>query len=210
RHLVAGREVKTDVSSRVESPKLWKLLPGVLSEEDVDKLLQAPDAATKLGCRDKAMLELLYATGLRVSELVNLRIRDVNLETGFLRCTGKGSKERIVPVGGHARTAIGQYLDARGPHAGADFLFITGRRKPMSRINFWKRLRRYARAAGISQDVYSHLLRHSFATHLLSRGADLRIVQEMLGHADISTTQIYTHVDHQRLKAIHKSFHPRA
>ena len=210
RFLLKEGAVKVDASARVESPKLWKLLPDVLSEEEVERLLLAPDARTKIGCRDKAMLELLYATGLRASELVGLRVRDVNFETGFLRCTGKGDKERIVPVGAPARAAIEEYLARRDGFCHEDALFVTGRRRAMSRVNFWKRVRHYARAAGIARDIYPHLLRHSFATHLLSHGADLRIVQEMLGHADISTTQIYTHVDHQRLKSIHRAFHPRA
>ena len=210
RFLTSEGILKTDVSSRVESPKLWKLLPDVLSEQGVEKLLDAPDTRTKIGIRDKAMLELLYATGLRATELVSLKVGDLNLETGFLRCFGKGNKERIVPVGSHARAAIRQYMKTRRDYLAESPLFITSRNRAMTRVNFWKRIRHYAKVAGIVKKIYPHLLRHSFATHLLGHGADLRVVQEMLGHADISTTQIYTHVDHQRLKKIHHQFHPRA
>ena len=209
RFLASESLVKADICTRVESPKLWKLLPNVLSEEDVKALIDAPEKDSVIGIRDKAMLELLYATGLRVSELVNLKIQNVNLETKFLRCFGKGGKERLVPIGSYAVQTIQDYLKTRNKKDPKDFLFITSRNNRMTRENFWKRIRIYAKIAGINQKIYPHLLRHSFATHLLSHGADLRVVQEMLGHADISTTQIYTHVDHQRLKNIHKQFHPR-
>ena len=209
RFLSAESYIRADVCNRVESPKLWKLLPDVLSEDDVKAILDAPEKDSAIGVRDKAMLELLYATGLRVSELVNLRIQNVNLETGFLRCFGKGGKERIVPVGSFAVKTIEDYLLSRPKMDPRDYLFITSRNNCMTRENFWKRLKHYAKVAGINQKIYPHLLRHSFATHLLSHGADLRVVQEMLGHADISTTQIYTHVDHQRLRKIHKQYHPR-
>jgi len=209
RFLAAENIIDSDVSSRVESPKLWKLLPDVLNESDVGKLLNAPDDSL-VGLRDKAMLELLYATGLRVSELVSLKIRNIDNETGFVRCFGKGGKERIVPVGSIAIKAIKEYLKTRGEIVGNDYLFITNRKTKMTRINFYDRIQLYAKKACINKKIYPHLLRHSFATHLLSHGADLRVVQEMLGHSDISTTQIYTHVDHQRLKNIHKQFHPRA
>ena len=209
RFLAAENIIDSDVSSRVESPKLWKLLPDVLNESDVVKLLNAPDDSL-VGLRDKAMLELLYATGLRVSELVSLKIRNIDNETGFVRCFGKGGKERIVPVGSIAIKAIKEYLKTRGEIVGNDYLFITNRKTKMTRINFYERIQLYAKKACINKKIYPHLLRHSFATHLLSHGADLRVVQEMLGHSDISTTQIYTHVDHQRLKNIHKQFHPRA
>ncbi|RLD08948.1 MAG: site-specific tyrosine recombinase XerD [Chlamydiae bacterium] len=210
RFLSAEKNIKTNVSNRVESPKLWKLLPDVLTEHDVEKLLNVPDTNNIIGLRDKAMLELLYATGLRVTELVSLKIRDLNTETGFVRCFGKGGKERIVPVGSLAIKAIKKYFETRGETTGSDYLFITNRRTKMTRINFYERIQLYAKKACINKKIYPHLLRHSFATHLLSHGADLRVVQEMLGHSDISTTQIYTHVDHQRLKNIHKQFHPRA
>jgi len=209
RFLTSEGFVKADVCSRVESPKLWKLLPDVLSESKVQALLNAPDSGSEIGIRDKAMLELLYATGLRVSELVNLKIHNVNFETNFLRCVGKGNKERIVPVGSHAVRSIQEYLKVRNPEKAGDYLFITSRNRCMTRENFWKRIKHYSKIAGIGQKIYPHLLRHSFATHLLSHGADLRVVQEMLGHSDISTTQIYTHVDHHRLKNVHKKFHPR-
>ena len=210
RHLTAEGELAADVSARVESPKLWKLLPEVLNEEEVESLLAAPDPDDPRCLRDRAMLELLYASGLRVSELVSLTVQDVDLEAGFLRCMGKGSKERIVPVGSKAREAIAAYLATRGVTGRTDPLFVTARNTAMSRVNFWMRIRHHAKRAGIAKAIYPHIVRHSFATHLLTHGADLRVVQEMLGHADISTTQIYTHVDHQRLKAIHRQFHPRA
>jgi integrase/recombinase XerD len=210
RFLVDEHVISSDPATRVESPKLWKLLPGVLSEEEMRLLLDAPDVSCKTGLRDKAMLELLYASGLRASEIVNLKIHEVDLNAGFLRCTGKGGKERIVPVGSHAIAAIDTYLDSRTDFAGSEYLFVSNRGKPMSRVNFWKRIQHYARAAGLAKRAYPHLVRHSFATHLLSHGADLRVVQEMLGHTDISTTQIYTHVDHQQLKSVHSRFHPRA
>ncbi len=210
RFLHAQGLVPIDAAERLEGPKLWKLLPDVLAEEDVERLLAAPDVTTGLGRRDKAMLELLYASGLRVSELVTLRAQDVDLEAGFLRCTGKGNKERLVPVGSHARAAIQAYLAQRAGGAGGAPLFVSNRGRAMSRVNFWKRIRRYGKACGIANAIYPHILRHSFATHLLTHGADLRVVQELLGHADISTTQIYTHVDDQRLRAVHGRFHPRA
>ncbi len=210
RFLSAENIIENDASSRVESPKLWKLLPDVLNEFDVEKLLNAPDGDSLVGLRDKAMLELLYATGLRASELVSLKIRNLDNETGFVRCFGKGGKERLVPVGSIAIKAIKKYLETRNETTGNDYLFITNRKTKMTRINFYERVQLYAKKACIKKNIYPHLLRHSFATHLLSHGADLRVVQEMLGHSDISTTQIYTHVDHQRLKNIHKQFHPRA
>lgn len=210
RYLSAENLIDFDASSRVESPKLWKLLPDVLSESDVEILLAAPDVNTNIGLRDKAMLELLYATGLRVSELVSLKVNNLDLDSGFVRCFGKGGKERIVPVGSHARTAIKNYISTRDNLSGSSYLFISNRKTKMTRINFYDRIKFYAKKAGIHKKIYPHLLRHSFATHLLSNGADLRVVQEMLGHSDISTTQIYTHIDHQRLKNIHKKFHPRA
>jgi len=210
RFMAQERLVSDDVTTRVEAPKVWRLLPEILSEEEVEQLLAAPDVSTWRGARDKAMLELLYAAGLRVSELVKLRLGDVDVQSGFLRCTGKGGKERLVPVGSHAREALRRYLALRGPGAGTEALFLTARRSAMTRVNFWKRITWYAKAAGMAKAVYPHIVRHSFATHLLMHGADLRVVQELLGHADISTTQIYTHVDHQRLKGIHRQFHPRA
>jgi integrase/recombinase XerD len=210
RFLLAQGLVPADISERIAAPKLWKLLPDVLAEEDVERVLAAPDVTTARGRRDKAMLELLYASGLRVSELVSLRVQSVDLQAGFLRCTGKGGKERLVPVGSHARAAIEAYLAARPGTEPQAPLFLSNRKRAMSRINFWKRIRMYGLQCGISKAIYPHILRHSFATHLLTHGADLRVVQEMLGHADISTTQIYTHVDDQRLRTVHQRFHPRA
>jgi integrase/recombinase XerD len=169
-----------------------------------------PDRESPIGIRDRAMIEVLYATGLRVSELVGLRLDGVNLDSGFVRCLGKGSKERVVPLGASACDAIRSYLrSARGGHS-SETLFLTPRGAPLSRMEFWKILKTYASKAGIRKGISPHVLRHSFATHLLERGADLRAVQMMLGHAEISTTQIYTHVIRERLKQIYKTFHPRA
>lgn len=210
RYLAAEGIIATDVSERVEAPALWKLLPDVLSEGEIERLLAAPDVTTQRGRRDKAMLELLYASGLRVSELVALPIAAVDLSEGFLRCMGKGNKERLVPVGKPACAAIGAYVRERGVVDPSAPLFVTATGRAMTRINFWKRLRFYGKACGLTRPIHPHILRHSFATHLLTHGADLRVVQEMLGHADISTTQIYTHVDQRRLKAVHNRFHPRA
>lgn len=214
RFLVKERLLQTDVTSTLDSPKLWKTLPDVMSVEEVEKLLQAPNLTDPLGIRDRAMLELLYASGLRVSELVGTKIQDVDLQVGFIRVMGKGSKERIVPLGGKAIEWIGKYIQKVRPKLAGDaptpYLFLTDRRTCLTRQEFWYRLKRYAAAAKIKKEISPHTLRHSFATHLMANGADLRIVQEMLGHADISTTQIYTHVDGNRLKSIHKQFHPRA
>ncbi|HVF60870.1 MAG TPA: site-specific tyrosine recombinase XerD [Thermoanaerobaculia bacterium] len=193
-------------------PKLWRPLPKVLSESEVESLLAAPDTATPRGLRDRAMLELLYATGLRVSELVGLALPQLRLDAGFLVAYGKGSKERIVPVGEQAEAWVGRYLrEARPGLAGGGRtagVFLSRLGEPMTRQGFWKALRDYARAAGV-RDVSPHVLRHSFATHLLEHGADLRAVQMMLGHADISTTQIYTHIHQQRLRSLYDRFHPR-
>jgi integrase/recombinase XerD len=194
----------------VDSPRVFVPLPHFLSLEEVDRLLAAPDLTSAPGIRDRAMIEVLYATGLRVSELVGLRLGGVNLESGFVRCLGKGNKERVVPLGDSARDAVKDYLKtARGQHE-SETLFLTARGAPLSRMEFWRILKRYAERAGIRKHISPHVLRHSFATHLLERGADLRAVQMMLGHAEIATTQIYTHVIRERLKQIYKSFHPRA
>jgi integrase/recombinase XerD len=211
--LVRENKIKEDVTSVIESPKLWKKLPSTLNLEEVESLLKAPNVKDLMGARDKACLELMYATGMRVSELINLKMDDVNMEVGFVRCFGKGNKERIVPFGKKAREGIIRYIDkARSAFLKkkvSNFLFLTRLGKPMSRQTFWKTVKKYASEAGIKKDITPHSLRHSFATHILERGADLRIVQEMLGHADISTTQIYTHVSKDRLKSIHHKFHPR-
>ncbi len=205
--------LKVDIASVIETPKLWKNLPEAVSFDEVDKLLGAPNLKDWIGVRDKACLELMYATGLRVSELVNLGVRDVNLDLGVLKCLGKGSKERIVPLGKTAKTAIRRYNDNVRPKlvksCSETGLFLTRLGHRMSRQMLWKIIKRYTKKARIDKDITPHTLRHSFATHLLERGADLRVVQEMLGHANISTTQIYTHINKERLKSIHKKFHPR-
>jgi integrase/recombinase XerD len=215
RFLVLEGYVESDPADAFQTPRLWQRIPDVLSVEDVDRLLDAPDPSTVLGLRDRAMLEMLYATGARASELCGLGVRDVNFEYGFVRCYGKRMKERLVPVGRRALEALGDYIERGRPkllkgrkEESALFLTRSGRR--LSRTALWERVRHHARAAGIEAGVHPHTLRHSFATHLLSGGADLRSVQAMLGHADISTTEIYTHVDQSRLKSVHARFHPRA
>ncbi|RSK27714.1 site-specific tyrosine recombinase XerD [Bacillus sp. HMF5848] len=203
-----------DPTVLIESPSLERTLPKVMSSEEVDRLLQAPDLSSPFGVRDKAMLEMLYATGIRVSELITLHVSDVHLEMGFIRCIGKGNKERIVPLGRQAIDAIHSYLQsARGKlikNNQPDTLFVNHHGKPLTRQGFWKILKKNASEAGIKKELTPHTLRHSFATHLLENGADLRAVQEMLGHVDISTTQIYTHVTKARLKDVYKLYHPRA
>jgi integrase/recombinase XerD len=197
-------------TSTVEAPRGFLPLPHFLNIEEVDRLLAAPDLTTSAGVRDRAMIEVLYATGLRVSELTGLRVDGINLQSGFLRCFGKGSKERIVPLGQSACHAVEAYLkNARGEHA-SEILFLTPKGSALTRFEFWEILKRYAAKAEIRKNISPHVLRHSFATHLLDRGADLRAVQMMLGHENISTTQIYTHVIRERLKQIYKSYHPRA
>ncbi|MBI1749788.1 MAG: site-specific tyrosine recombinase XerD [Acidobacteria bacterium] len=215
RYALAERWMKTDPTLNLESPKFWKSLPGYLTVEEVDRLLAQPDSATPLGRRDKALLELLYSTGLRVSELVGVRISDMDMQSGCLRCIGKGNKERLVPVGKQAIAAVSEYLrDARprlvGRRKPAPYVFLNARGGKLSRVGFWKVLKQYGRRADLKKKLSPHKLRHSFATHLLERGADLRSVQLMLGHADISTTQIYTHVIQERLKQVYKAHHPRA
>lgn len=211
--LVRERKIKEDPTSVIESPKLWKKLPFVLNLEEVESLLKAPNVKDLMGMRDRASLELMYATGMRVSELINLKMDDLNMNIGFVKCFGKGGKERIVPFGRKAKESIVRYLDKARPlflkKKVSNFLFLTRLGRLMSRQTFWKIIKKYAREARIKKDVTPHSLRHSFATHMLECGADLRIVQEMLGHSDISTTQIYTHVSKDRLKSIHKKFHPR-
>jgi len=213
RFLTAEGYLKEDVTEVLESPHLWKVLPRVLSIDEVDRLFTRPAPRTPPGLRDRAIMELLYGSGLRASELVGLKVADVNLQSGFVRCRGKGSKERIVPLGSQARRAIERYLADGRPHflksRPEEALFLTRRGRGMTRGWLWEIVRRTVRAAGISKKVSPHTLRHSFATHLLSRGADLRVIQEMLGHANISTTQIYTHVDREHLKTVHRRFHPR-
>jgi integrase/recombinase XerD len=212
KYLIIDGLARMDPTVNLETPRGWKRLPKTLSTADVDALLAQPDIATPIGLRDKAMLELLYATGLRVSELVGLRLQDINLERGFLVVMGKGSKERAVPMGEVAATAVSRYLErSHGPveRQDSDLLFISSKRRGITRQMFWERIKFYTRKAGIRKDVSPHTLRHSFATHLLDNGADLRAVQAMLGHSDISTTQIYTHVSMERLRKIHGKYHPR-
>jgi len=228
RHLVSLRNLfrfalgegalSADPTLNLESPKTRRSLPVYLRMEDVDRLLNQPDASTPNGLRDRAILEVLYSTGLRVSELVNLKVSDLEMRMGCLRCIGKGDKERLVPVGRKALAAVQAYLGKsrplllRGHEAGraAGWLFVNRFGNRLSRIAVWRLLKAYGRRAGIRARLSPHKLRHSFATHLLERGADLRSVQLMLGHADISTTQIYTHVMEERLKQVYKAHHPRA
>ncbi|HPS55474.1 MAG TPA: site-specific tyrosine recombinase XerD [Sedimentisphaerales bacterium] len=200
-------------TSILESPKIWQRLPVVCSCTQVMKLINAPDPKEPYYYRDKALLELLYATGVRASELANLKIKDLNLDIGYLRCFGKGSKERIVPVGRAAIQAVRDYLTDLRPKLAKDismdWLLLSRTARPLGRIEIWRLVKKYAARAGLAKNLTAHTIRHCFATHLLSGGADLRSVQEMLGHVDIATTQIYTHVDQDRLKTIHKQFHPR-
>lgn len=208
RFLRVERHIDADPTALLDSPRVARKLPVVLSVDEVDRLLAAPDRASARGLRDAAMLETMYATGLRVSELVRLRPEDVDLEAGYLRAFGKGRKQRLVPLGQIAQDLLREYLPVRPARAGALFPSRLGR--SMTRQSFWKIVGAYARAAGITKPISPHKLRHSFATHLLERGADLRAVQAMLGHADVSTTQIYTHVSRARLLELYKRHHPRA
>ncbi|HEX4496939.1 MAG TPA: site-specific tyrosine recombinase XerD [Thermoanaerobaculia bacterium] len=212
-HLVTTAERKDNPAVNLLPPKLWKPLPKVLSESEVEALLAAPDVATPLGMRDRAMFELLYATGLRVSELVGLTLPQLRLDVGFLIAFGKGSKERVVPVGEQAEYWVQRYLRdvrpglAQGRH---QVIFANKSGDPLSRVGFWMIIKKYGLKAGLRTEISPHVLRHSFATHLLEHGADLRAVQTMLGHSDISTTQIYTHIHQQRLKSLYDRFHPRS
>ena len=211
--LVQEKIIEQSPALLVELPKQGQKLPDVLSQSDVERLLKAPDRTVPAGVRDAAMIELLYAAGLRVSELLMLKLQDVNLEACFTRVFGKGSKERVIPFGSYARKSLDMYIQHARPHMlkshASTFLFVARAGNPMSRQGFWKLLKRYALKAGISKNITPHTLRHSFASHLLEGGADLRTVQVMLGHVDISTTQIYTHVARKHLKEIHEKFHPR-
>src|SRR3989441_5559987 len=208
--LILEKATTENPTANVEQPRWWKPLPNVLAMDEVDRLLSAPDTATPRGLRDRAMLEVLYATGLRVSELTGLRLDGMNVDAGFVRCLGKGSKERIVPLGASAASAVSAYLQTRRVPKPTNYLFLNHRGEKLSRMGFWKILKGYGIRAAIKKRLTPHVLRHSFATHLLERGADLRAVQTMLGHSNISTTEIYTHVMRERLKEIYKSYHPRA
>jgi integrase/recombinase XerD len=208
--LMLERATTANPTADIDQPRWWKPLPHVLSLEEVDRLLEAPQVSTPRGLRDRAMLEVLYATGLRVSELIGLRLEGVNIDAGYVQCVGKGSKERIVPLGASAAAAVAAYLPARKVRNPTNYLFLNHHGRRLSRMGFWKILRAYGLQAGIKKKLTPHVLRHSFATHLLEHGADLRAVQTMLGHSNISTTEIYTHVMRERLKEIYKSYHPRA
>ena len=218
KYLCQDKQLKNNPAIILETPKRWRKLPDVLTPEDVEKLLKGPDLNSKLGLRDKAMLEILYASGLRVSELVSLKISQLNLEVGYLRTLGKGSKERIVPIGTLAKRAVENYLlnsrqaliSSRKDGRKADELFLTRRGLGMTRQGFWKILKGYVVKVNIKASVSPDILRHAFATHLLERGADLRSVQQMLGHSDISTTQIYTHILGKRMLEVYQKFHPRS
>jgi integrase/recombinase XerD len=213
RFLLAEGHVVRDPSERLETPKRWRSLPDVLTVDEATRLLAAPTLDEPLAFRDRALLELAYGAGLRVSEWISLGARDLLMEEGLVRVFGKGSKERLVPIGRSAIGAVAVYLRELRPRLergeGKGILFLNARGTPLTRMGAWKILRKYVEAAGIEKAVSPHTLRHSFATHLLEGGADLRAVQEMLGHADISTTQIYTHVDREYLRSVHKQYHPR-
>jgi integrase/recombinase XerD len=212
RYMYAEGGVKRDLASLIESPRKWRNLPKIVHYWQIDALLEAPDPADELHLRDRAILELLYATGMRVSELTQLTLDQINLGVGYLRCFGKGNKERILPVGSAAMRAVKRYLKRlrpgllRDPSNGILFLSRSGR--PLDRTNVWRLVRKYAEQVGL-HELSPHSLRHCFATHLLAGGADIRIVQELLGHADVTTTQVYTHVDASRLKQVHQQYHPR-
>ncbi len=211
---LATEGIETEpILRQLERPKPERDLPRVLSREQVNRLIAAPDPRSSLFARDVAILELLYACGLRATELCELKLRDVNLEVGCVRVLGKGAKERVVPMGQAAQEAIARYLSESRPKLArptTDTLFVSRSGKPMERIGLWMLVEKYGKRSGLFNEVSPHTLRHCFATHLISGGADLRIVQELLGHSDVATTQIYTHVDQDRLKSVHKRFHPRA
>jgi integrase/recombinase XerD len=213
-HLLSEGAICVNPTAHMEAPRTWPKLPRGLTPKEVERLLREPDLGTPRGQRDAAMLEVLYATGLRVSELVGLRLGDLHLDAGYLRCWGKGEKERVVPLGAEADAAMRRYISEGWPELNrgkqSEALFVNTRGAPLTRQGFWKILRGYGVKAGISSPLSPHVVRHAFATHLLENGADLRALQIMLGHADISTTQIYTHVHRERLKRIVDEFHPRA
>ena len=212
--LLSEEVIHEDPTANLDSPRTWRTLPKVLRFEEVEALLKTPPRGEPRGMRDAAMLEVLYATGLRVSELVGLRLADLHLDAGYLRCTGKGGKERVVPLGEEANGMVQRYLATGRPALlrgrRAEALFVNGSGGALTRQGFWKTIKNLARKAGVQTDLSPHTLRHSFATHLLEHGADLRSIQLLLGHADISTTQIYTHVSRERLRKIYREHHPRA
>lgn len=214
RYLQQEGLLAANVTEAMDSPKIWKMLPGTLTYREVERLLASPDPSQRFGLRDQAILETMYGTGLRVSELAALTLNDLHFDEGYIRCVGKGNKERVVPIGEKARSVLRRYLDESRPALAKDrpvhAVFLNYRGGPLSRKGLWKLIKKHARAAGITKNVKPHTLRHSFASHLLANGAPLRMIQEMLGHADISTTQIYTHVDPARLKSVHAQYHPRA
>lgn len=214
RFLVRDGQMRVNPADDLRAPKAWPALPKFLSRDEVDRLIEQPDLSTPLGLRDRTLLEVLYATGLRVSELVSIRLTDLNLRVGYLTCLGKGSKERLVPMGRPAIRWIKTYTaDGRLPLLGgreSEWLFVNARGGRLSRVGFWKILRKHGLDAGLPPGLSPHVVRHSFATHLLERGADLRSIQTLLGHADLSTTQIYTHILEARLKAVYDEFHPRS
>jgi integrase/recombinase XerD len=205
--------VEDDFTAVLESPKIWQRLPVICSKKQVVEIINAPVADEPYYFRDRAMLELLYATGVRASELAGLKVSDLNLDIGYLRCIGKGNRERVIPLGRAAIAATADYLKELRPRlarpGSGDFLLLSRTGRPMSRIEIWRLVKKYAARAGMPKGLTVHTFRHCFATHLLAGGADLRSVQEMLGHVDIATTQVYTHVDHERLRSIHRQFHPR-
>jgi integrase/recombinase XerD len=214
RFVALERQDQKSPAEDLRGPRAWPALPKFLDLEEVDRLLAQPDVSTERGLRDKALIEMLYATGMRVSELLGLKPGDLNLDEGYLTCTGKGDKQRIVPIGQQAVDWVKRYVRDGRPHLlhtrTSPWLFVNARDGgPLSRVGFWKVLKAYGRDAGISRDLSPHVVRHSFATHLLERGADLRAIQLMLGHADLSTTQIYTHVLEARLRAAYDRYHPR-
>ena len=214
RFLTREKLLAVDPSQTIDSPKLWRTLPHLLDYEEVNRLLAAPDTRTKFGVRDRAMLEFMYATGLRVSEVAHIKLSDINFEAGFLRSLGKGSKERIVPIGKQAIEWTQRYLrEARGSFARANNIgevFLSTRSQALSRKTIWVLIKKYARRAGITKNITPHTLRHSFASHLLDNGGDLRVIQEMLGHSSLATTQRYTHVSVNHLKEVYRRAHPRA
>src|ERR1700722_9683606 len=214
RHLAGQNAIKRDPTEALAQPRIERYLPETLNELQVEQLIEAIDLKAPFGLRDRAMVELLYASGLRISELANARLENFDDQERILRITGKGNKTRLVPVGRKASGALAAYLAMERPKLvkarTGNEIFLSARGTKLTTARIWQIVKRIARQSGLEKNIYPHLLRHSFATHLLSNGADLRIIQEMLGHADISTTQVYTHVDQQRLKAVHRQFHPRA